>query len=406
MADKKKLSDDLRPASFRKVPFLVEASDIGVGRRVQVHEYPQQDKPYVDDLGRSARDLTITAFVVGEDYVDQAKAVIGAFEEPGSGILIHPWFGELKVTLRDIARVAFDRSLGVARITATFVESGELAFPSSEVSSQAATRKAAAKLQKASVESFAEKFGVKGFQDFVAAAASGNLGKMLGIVGLSEVGKAIGFANSLAKTVSTAIALISNPATLGYKVMGAFGLSGLSTTAAAWSNVARQLARLGSSKKLSSKSKSTAYTASRRQANANAVAVNALGRQALLVQAIGVSSLVGTSVDTTARPSVAYQDMIAVRNELVAAIDQESMTATDEVYAALMEARAAVWRDLTERARDSARLTAITPPETLPALVLAYDRYEDSTRDAELVSRNALRHPGFVPPTPIKVLTR
>lgn len=247
MADKKKLSDDLRPASFRKVPFLVEASDIGVGRRVQVNEYPQQDKPYVDDIGRSARDLSITAFVVGEDYVEQAQAVIGAFEEPGSGILIHPWFGELKVTLRDIARVSFDRSLGVARITATFVESGELSFPSSEVSSQAATRKAAAKLQKASVESFAEKFGVKGFQDFVTAAATGNLGKMLGIVGLSEVGKALGFANSLAKTVSTAIALISNPATLGYKVMGAFGLSGLATTAAAWSNVVRQLSRLGSS---------------------------------------------------------------------------------------------------------------------------------------------------------------
>lgn len=51
------------------------------------------------------------------------------------------------------------------------------------------------------------------------------------------------------------------------------------------------------------------------------------------MQAIGVlSSLVRSSVDTTARPSVAYQDMIAVRNELVAAIDQESMTATDKVY--------------------------------------------------------------------------
>ena len=63
--------------------------------------------------------------------------------------------------------------------------------------------------------------------------------------------------------------------------------------------------------------------------------------------------------------------------------------------------------DLTERARDNARLTTRQLLETAPALVLAYDYYEDAERDAEIVSRNAVRHPGFVPASsPLRVLTR
>jgi len=406
MAEKKKLAEALRPASFRGVPFKVDASDIGAGRRTQKNEYPQRDKPYVEDLGRATREISVTAFVVGEDYIDQANAVLGAIEEPGPGTLIHPWFGELTVSLDGLARVSFDSALGQARISMSFIESGELTFPSSETSTQSASRIAAGKLETASVESFAEKFGVKGFQDFVAAAASGNLGKMLGIVSLSEVGKVLGFANSLARSVSTAIALISNPKTLGWKLMGAFGLSGLATTVAAWSNVARQLSRFGSSSSLKSPAASSISTPSRRQANTNAAAVYALGRQAMIAQAVGASSLVGSRVDSTARPVVSHNDMIAVRDELIAAIDQESLTADDSVYEALQVARSAVWSDLTTRAKDSARLTTLKPLETAPALVLAYDYYDDATRDADIVSRNAVRHPGFVPPVPLRVLTR
>lgn len=406
MAEKKKLSDNLRPASFRGVPFQVESTELGAGRRTQLHEYPQRDKPYVEDLGRAARDLAFSGFVVGEDYVDQANALLGALEEPGPGTLIHPWFGTLTVSLKDSARVSFDAALGQARFSMSFVEAGELEFPSSETSTQAASRIAALELEQASVESFADRFSIKGFQDFVAAAANGNLGDMLGIVSSSEIGKVLGYANSLANTVSTAIALISNPSTLGWKIMGAFGLSGLATTVAAWSNIVRSLSRVGSSGKMDAPGAPVVYTPSRQQAYVNSCAVNALGRQALIAQAVGASSLVGTTVDSSARPVISHADMVAVRNELIAVIDRESLTASDQVYAALMKARAAVWKDLTTRARESARLTTLTPNEVTPALVLAYDYYEDASRDTDIVARNGIRHPGFVPVLPMKVLTR
>ena len=57
------------------------------------------------------------------------------------------------------------------------------------------------------------------------------------------------------------------------------------------------------------------------------------------------------------------------------------------------------------RSRDSARLVSYTPPEILPATVIAYERYEDSDRDLEIVARNKIARPGFVATT-IQVLSR
>ena len=120
-------------------------------------------------------------------------------------------------------------------------------------------------------------------------------------------------------------------------------------------------------------------------------------RQVLVAQAVGVSSLADARV---------YDDTIGLRNNLTQVLDAEALNASDATFTALTDARGTVWRDLTERSRSGARLTSRTPPETTPALVLAYDLYDDATRNAEIVARNGVRHPGFVPPRPLLVLTR
>ena len=42
--------------------------------------------------------------------------------------------------------------------------------------------------------------------------------------------------------------------------------------------------------------------------------------------------------------------------------------------------------------------------QVTPAAVLAYDLYDDASRGEEITRRNGLAHPGFVPPTTLKVL--
>lgn len=393
------LQAQLRPASFRGVPFHVEQGDIGAGRRTQVHEYPQRDKPWVEDLGRATRELSIEAFVVGEGYIEQANALLAALEEAGPGTLVHPWLGTLTVALKELARVSY--ALGQARISMSFIEAGELDFPAVVAATQMQTRIAADALGTATVTSFAQRFGVQGFQDFVAAAAGGDLGDMLGLVSSSEVDRVLKFSNSLANSVATAVSLISNPTTLGWKVLGMFGLSGLTTSALAWGSVVHALSRV--STRTTAPVAPTYYTPSRLQANANTQAVYALGRRAMLVQAVGASSLVGTNADSQQQD---YNSLMAVRGALLAAIDAEALLADDAVYDALMDARGKVWADLTARSRDSARLTEMTPTEVQPVLVLAYDLYEDPARATEIVVRNGIRHPGFAPAQVLRVMTR
>lgn len=397
------LSKNLRPASFRGVPFQVEGTDLGFGRRSEVHEYPQRDKPWVEDLGRAARELSFEAFVVGADYVAQAQTLIAALEEGGPGTLVHPWFGSMQVSAKDLGRVTFSQALGYARFSLSFVESGELAFPAVQTSTQAASRAAASQLETKAVESFAKRFKVDGFQDFVAQAAAGNLGDVLGIVSSSEASKFFGFTKSLGNSVSTAIALVGDPETLGWKVMGMLGLSDASTAVAAWVAVANSLSRVGTSNSLASPSTPQTYTPSRQQAYENERAVKALVRNGLVAQAVGACSLVGTSVDSGPNSQA---DIVAVRQAVTAALDDLCSDASDDDYEALQAARRAVWEDLTARSRDSARLLTRTPLETTPAIVLAYDYYEDATRAEEIVQRNRIRHPGFVPPVPLMVLSR
>lgn len=103
---------------------------------------------------------------------------------------------------------------------------------------------------------------------------------------------------------------------------------------------------------------------------------------------------------------MAYDDMIAVRDSLLSAIDNEMLKVSDDsVYSALSLAYSSVWNDMTVRAENKARLIDYTPEEIMPALVLAYDYYGDAARDTEIVERNGIRRPAFVSAKPLKLLS-
>jgi prophage DNA circulation protein len=438
-AKKQQLYEKLRPASFRKVPFMVDGTELETGRRVQINEYPQRDKPYSQDLGRATRRIEFDAFVIGEDYVEKANALLGAMEEYGSGALIHPWFGTLKVNVMN-CRVVFDRGLGHAIFSLSFVESGDLAFPSSAASTAALSRKAAAKLEKASVSRFAKVFAVLNKINALAVKALTLYGKVLSFLSnpVFALASMLGFGDMLGNLGSLS-ALFGMPINLGWNFAGLLNLSGKAktgvltgivgvsavglatgitaaqltsstlstfglasgTTVAANDTlmmpIVRGLTRMAVDPVLAQPATRTYTTASAAQMNANEAAILANTRQLLLVQAVGLSSYLDCSI---------YDDVLALKNELAAALDAETLvTDDDDLYQALMEARAAMCRDLTERSRKSARLTTLTPADVLPMLVMAYDYYENAGRDAEITQRNKIRHPGFVPVAPLRVLS-
>src|SRR5260364_371475 len=91
-----------QPASWRGVPFGVREAQVRLGRRCAVHEYPQRETVWVEDLGRSARRLRFIGFSMehsalyaGGDLAAQQQRLLAgmdgiAFELMQSGQLEAP----------------------------------------------------------------------------------------------------------------------------------------------------------------------------------------------------------------------------------------------------------------------------------------------------------------------------
>lgn len=418
------LALQLLPASLRGVPFHVVGAEGEFGRRTQVHEYPQRDKPYAEDLGRATRGIRVEALLVGLDYIDQANAFIAAVEAPGPATLVHPWLGTMQVSLRNPARVRFDSGLGQAVVSLDLVEAGELTFPSATISSQAQSQTAADELAAAAGDGFADVFSTDSLPAFVSDMAASQFDSALGA--LQSLGGAqsplAGWVTQLGGWADQAVSLFDDVAALAGSLLDQLDLSdivaalaGADVSAApTYASAALPLANVGSlgglvqaivavagtggaGGTLGAPAVPVGLTPARRQQVLNTGAINALVRQAMLAQAVGISSVIDVTVQA---------DAYAARDALCNALDLESLQAGDAVYPVLQAARRAVWADLTARASQSARLVSTTPGEVLPALVLAYDLYEDASRADEIAARNRIAHPGFLPPIPLQVLSR
>ena len=423
------------PASFRGVSFWVESSDLSVGRRTVTHQYPQRDEPFTEDLGRAAREYRFSAFVLGEDYIEQAKKLREALEKPGAATLVHPEFGEIQVVAQPGASMSFSQSMRRANFSLAFVEAGLNAFPTPEGASQQASRAAADQVSEAAADSFEDSLTLDDIEDFVQDALNGDLLDALDIISNSEIAKVLDFADRVSDLANDAISLVrGGPKAFATKLMGALGLSRLATTVAGWQRVGKSLCALADDLRGDEDEPvySTVKPKSAEVIESNRKAVYSLCRQAVLVQAVGVSTLIGTDVDSTvasssilpdegeavvdadsgttevgtvtssgsfsSSPTISYDEMLEARERIVGRLEEEMLDVEDDqVFMALREAATAVSKDLSSRAEEQARLYDYDAGAVLPSCVTAMELYGDATRAQEIVVRNGVTNPLFCP---------
>lgn len=136
--------DQLRPASFRGVPFQVDTIEHLAGDSVVVREYPFQDLPTVFRMGEAAEEIKLAAYVIGDDYDEQRDKLRQVLT--GDGLLVHPTAGTLRVFVagRFTIKEAPTAEGGVARFDLTFIRAESRRYPTSSGSTTAdATQKAA-----------------------------------------------------------------------------------------------------------------------------------------------------------------------------------------------------------------------------------------------------------------------
>lgn len=143
----------LLQGSWRGVPFFTEENDGEIGRRGMVHEYWGRDTPYAEDGGKRARRIYFRCFVLGDDCADQRDRLLGALEQQGPGMLVHPSMGSAMMQPDPIRPCRFHETWAENRrinFELAFVEAGELNFPVAGEDTQAASAAAGGELHTAS----------------------------------------------------------------------------------------------------------------------------------------------------------------------------------------------------------------------------------------------------------------
>lgn len=373
--------DRLQKGQFRDVPFLTTSHEAQGGRRLVQNEYPLRDDPYAEDMGRKAREFSVEMYVLGADYMDARDKLIEALEKAGPGTLAHPYLGMRQVATREYRLRESSQDGGMATFSVTFIEAGRAAEPNAK----ADTAGGALAAVNAAIESFKT--------DYAAVFDVANQAGHVATEAVNAVEKTFESVTRLVGSVTGPIAAaIRAPFNMAAEIVGGVAkLKIAALTPLGALNLYSGLFEAGSSLR-----SVTATTPSRQQQARNQWAIQQIVRRTAVAEACrstAVASFTNADEAITARALI-----VSAMDNLMLATDPVLGTPiANDVFDALRALRAAMVADLRERAAKLPRLTYTTPKATLPARVLAYKIYGDATRAEELVARNKIRHPGFVP---------
>lgn len=389
----------LARASFRGVSFVCTAHDLKAGRRIADHVFPQRDLGYHEDMGRQDREVSLTAYLNGDEVGDQRDRLLAAIEAPGPGELFHPWLGRLMVVVKSSTFRESRAARRLVEVSLSFVEAGLSQFPQ-------AVRDGAS--------------GIRAALDGLTAATGAVLGQRLSLNGVPGFVKGDAGATLFDAAVALEQVRLALPgqAGLGYPVMRSID---------AVADLARGPLKGGAGEIVS-----TLDTALRTLGRAAPDAARAYGafEQAFQGFGLGLPSIplttsnrirqkqnrdaltdsvrwlaLGTSVGLAgeAQPET-YPDAVRWRSRVCDWCDGEaeaaSRTRTDKGFNALTALKTAFVDHLTAGMGTLAPVRQVQLTTPMPSLALAYRDYGDARRGESLARRNrdVLRsgHPGMI----------
>lgn len=368
----------------------------------------------MEDLGRAARVVTISAYVSGSDYISRMRKLIAACEKEGEGRYVDPWLGAMKVRVTQMSSPEFSTA-NYASITITFTEAGELLFPTGLTDTGALCSLLSNDLTQKALGAFVGETKALTLLDSAKENLSKSLGDILTGRQMQVLGSMLGISENLSDLAGDALTLIEGGMDVfGQRVVDTLGLSEVSSNICRWRNAAWRISKLIGTDDLKVNALSSNVRVSgsgvlASQEKAGRAVAN-LVQETMAANLIMAAPLVGSDQDRAGKESafetMAYDDLIEVRDAMLEAMDEVMFeTESDEVCAVLAKGRNAVYENMTERAENMARIVEYEPASVVPGIVLAYDRYEDANREEEIIGRNAVRHPGFVPAVKLKLLT-
>lgn len=383
---------DVVGASFRGVPFLIESVERGGGRRAVVHEFPLRDDPFVEDLGRRARTFRADGYVIGDEYLTAKNALLDALEsESGPGELILPYYGgrAIRAICVNLAVRETRAEGGWAIFSLEFAEAPTQApTPTIVVDSVSEVAAGADTAIAAGQAEFVERYDPAGLPSFALASASTALTNVASGMGVL-LAPAVSVTQELAAMTaqieiitSTASALVRQPHAVLTAFRAAIVVLGETITAAPGA----VMDALIDAYLIDMGTPIVETTATRERERVNQVAIIGGLRRVIAIEAARLAPLV---------PYESIEQAFAARDQLATMLESEAAGAGDTAYPALVDLRSQLLRSVPG-AGTFARVVTITRRVAIPSLLLAYQLYGSVDNEADIIARNAIRHPGFV----------
>jgi prophage DNA circulation protein len=417
-------------ATFRSASFRVRESEHSGGRRAVIHEFPYRDVPYVEDMGAAAGRFDVEAYVIGDDYLTERDAVLDAINVGGPGNLIHPYYGTLVVAVLSYAIKESTEEGGWARISISFVRSeARPAFPVISRAPIGQINASADSAQTAASAAYGRRLVQTVPEVGAGAVTPGRRFKRLPTFAFTSVSGVVrSFGSSLQSALAPVAASSQDFASLKRQIDGIVLdadrlVRDPLTLAARFYDIGKSLITLPQTPRLGVKALLTAYGFVPSTARPAAVTPIREAEQVnydatyAFVQSFAITEAARLAVQAAAvsRDGAvtdggfdSYEDAIDARDSIVDKLDAQADAANDdEAYAALLQLRADLIAAVPGEHSTLPHLLTVTPPISIPSLVLCYQFYGDIDREADLLARNHVRHPGFVlGGRPLQVLSR
>lgn len=385
-------------ASFRGVPFLVEAEERSGGRATVTKHFPFIDLPHVEDLGRAPNTFSLEAYVLGGDYLTQRDALLAALQDSeGPGLLVHHSYGSLQVICTGVRVRSTQRSGGSASFAIEFAQTDEApAQPAITPDPAALLDDSATAASEASGIDFAARYDDEEpnwtFIELaeVITAATDALEELLGPAMATEEALA-DLRTQLGTLSNDAVALARRPVELAAAVAETM----------LFFDDARLLPRLLRAYDFTPPERpDPEATGTRAKQAVNHDELLALLRRGMAIQGARLAPLYEYD---------SHEAALEIRDQLAEQLDEQLEVVGDDGFPPLQQLRADLIRSVPGEDSRLERLVEYTPPATVPSLVLAHRLYgpdDVEARELDLVARNHVQHPAYVPGgEPLEVLS-
>lgn len=415
--------DQLQKGSYKGVPFFIDSHEYTGGRRIVDHLFPYRDMAFTEDLGRRQRMFTMSMYVLGEDYFGDRDDLMEAFETEGAGILVHPYLGTKNVDAGEYTLNETAAEGGVARFQITFHETSRKVSADITIDVTDQVEAASLEVDESLFEEFAD-FDVSDLSlpnlnaaiAFVDAGSDAINGAASLIpqtdFGLSELAYSVRILKANTRD------LIRKPFTLARYILDSAQLLASTLTPdrflpedkqgrVLFSPHAAVDALLGGIKKRNAVQPMVNYKSTLQPVEGQTQSKLKLAEnQRLFGNLVTGSALGKLALVSTQTTYGTYAEAVAQREYLVAQIEAflEDPKITDRTYQAFQDLLALTVQGIPGEQSQLNRLSYVTLHSPTPSLVLAYDLYEDLSLEQDIILRNKVKNPAFIPASVVEVI--